>query len=148
MELRELIASTIWEIATVKLEYGEDPFVENTDTVADAILAALDAAGLVGMGTERELRLMAERDEARAAVKRLAGALEELSGITVYNTIDRSPLTQTQIRNMVEEAARFASDVLADPVLRHLGLCWNPAHSVRARPLLQACTAAKEIARQ
>jgi hypothetical protein len=39
---------------------------------------ALEQARLLGKGAERELKLMAERDEAREAVKRLAGALTDL----------------------------------------------------------------------
>lgn len=63
---------------------------------------ALEQARLLGMGAERELRLMAERDEARAAVKRLTGALV----------------------NMLDDGDRMnkiaASEAMADPVVRRI----------------------------
>jgi hypothetical protein len=108
-ELRRL-AEAVRYIAT-------DGWLDDDDLVSihpifSAFIAAASPAAV--------LALLDERDEARAAVKRLAGALEELSGITVYNAIDRSPLTPTQIRNVVDEASRYAKDALADPVVKRI----------------------------
>jgi hypothetical protein len=68
---------------------------------------ALEQARLLGMGAERELRLMAERDEARAAVKRLAGALELLES-NVFE--DGAP----------DEALELALATLQDHVVRRI----------------------------
>ena len=61
----------------------------------EAQAEALEQARLLGMGAERELKLMAERDEARRAVKRLAGCPTDAE----YDRATQDPV----VRRIVEE---------------------------------------------
>ena len=40
--LKDLIADIIWENAKIRVEYGEDPYVDNTEELADIILSVLE----------------------------------------------------------------------------------------------------------
>jgi hypothetical protein len=45
-------------------------------------------------------------------VEKMEAALVEIAGIDIYNTVDLSPLTATQLRNIITDTARHAAETL------------------------------------
>jgi len=85
----------------------------------EARAEALEQARLLGMGADRELRLMAERDEAREAVKRLAAALDKLVELHAMDA-EKMPMLRWFSDVEIGKRASMADTTIADPVVKRI----------------------------
>lgn len=65
------------------------------------------------------MEVMAERDEARKAVKRLEAFARDIANTVPYR-ITGEALTPTQLRELIDQISRHAETVLSDPSVKRI----------------------------
>lgn len=106
-ELRELCAQRDSARATVR---------QRAERIAELEAESNEQARIIGMGAERELALMAERDQLRAEVERLRPNAERWEWIADGNNFDESFALLTDPKLTTYELTRAVDAAIEWPI--------------------------------